>query len=157
MRRGAARLMVAAAAIGLPAGAGHAAPDLPLLAYQPGINPQTFLPISYKCPTGQRGIVEVVKMSPVGGRIRIRVTFDGEAATHASVQRAWRDRPFEGWFEFDNPRKRPDAEPDRSILQTALTDADSIRMAICLGVPATREKYDAILEHNRLHLKPPPD
>ena len=157
MRRGSQFLLVALTGPWLLTGAGHAAPELPVMAYQPGINPQAFLPISYQCPTGKNGVVEVVKMSSVGGRIKVRVTFEGESATHASVQRAWRDKSFEGWHEFTNPRKKPDSDAERTILQTALTEADSVRMAICIGVPATREKYDAILEHNRRHLRPPPD
>lgn len=154
MRRG-AKFLVALAGPWLQIEAGHAAPELPLLHYQPGINPQAFLPISYRCPQGKNGVVEVVKMSVVGGRIRIRVTFEGESVTHASVERAWRDQPFEKWHEFATPRNRPAAESERSILQTALTDTDTVRLAICLGVPATREKYDKILEYNRRHLKPP--
>jgi len=155
MRRGAAYLLVALASLLLQAEAVNAAEEMPLLMYAPGINPQAFLPISYRCPPRQGGIVEIVKMSAVGGRIKIRVTFEGETPTHASVQRAWPNKPFEGWHEFANPRKRPEAEAERSIWQATLQDADAIRMAICSGVPETRDKYDKILEHNRKHLRPP--
>ena len=157
MRPGAKYLPVAFAALGLSIEAGRAAPELPVIAYQPGINPQTFLPISYQCPSGKNGIVEAVKMSPVGGRIRIRVDFEGETPKHASVQRARDNMPFESWHVFTTPTKRPDSEPERSIWQATLADADTIRLAICQGAPATREKYDVILEHNRQHMKPPPD
>ena len=124
MRRGSQFLLVALTGPWLLTGAGHAAPELPVMAYQPGINPQAFLPISYQCPTGKNGVVEVVKMSSVGARIKVRVTFEGESATHASVQRAWRDKSFEGWHEFTNPRKKPDSDAERTILQTALTEAE---------------------------------
>ena len=149
--------LTALAGFWLLAEACHAAPapELPLLAYQPGINPQAFLPVSYQCPPGKNGLVEIVKMNGVGGRIRVRVIFEGEIPTHASVERAWPNKPFEPWHEFANARKRPDSESDRTIWQATLSDADTIRMAICSGVPATREKYDKILEHNRTHLKPP--
>jgi hypothetical protein len=71
------------------------------------------------------------------------------------VQRAFRDKPFELWYEFATPLKKPEAGEQRNVLQAALSEAEAIRMAICRGVPATREKYDAILEHNRRHLRPP--
>ena len=157
MRRAARRLPIAAAVLWLSVGAGHAAPELPLLAYKPDINPQAFLPISYSCPPGKTGVVEVVKISGVGARIRVRVSFDGETVTHALVQRAVRGRPFELWHEFTTPRKRPENEAERSVWQAALSEADAVRLAICSGIPANREKYDKILEYNRQHLKPPPD
>ena len=40
------------------------------------------------------------------------------------------------------------------MLEAVLWDAEAIRMALCQGVPTTKEKYDKILEHNRSHLKP---
>ncbi len=155
MRRGAKYLVIALAGSWVLLETVIAAPELPLLLYQPGVDPQAFLPISYQCPGGKEGIVEVVKMNQIGGRIRVRVSFAGETPLTASVQRAWPNRPFEAWHDFASPLKKPTAEPERSIFESTMADAETVRMAICMGVTRTRERYDKILEHNRHHLQPP--
>ena len=127
-----------------------------MLLYRPDIDPQAFLPIAYQCPPQRDGIIEFTKMSVAGGRIKVRVTFEGNVATHAAVQRAWRSSPYERWYEFTDPRKKPDVESDRNVLEAILGDAEAVRMAICFGAPGIREKYDKILEYNRQHLRPPP-
>ena len=124
------------------------------MAYQPGGDARAFFPISYQCPPRAGGLVEIVKMNGLGARVRFHVTFEGEAVTHVSVQRAWRDTPFQAWHEFAEPRKKPEGEAERNMLEAVLWDAEAIRMALCQGVPTTKEKYDKILEHNRSHLKP---
>lgn len=154
--RGAKLMAAALASSWLSIGVGQAAEGLPSIVYKPDIDPQAFLPISYQCPAGRDGNVEIVKMSSVGGRVRTRVSFKGETVTHAAVERAWPNKSFEAWHEFSNPQKRPDTDADRELRDVILADAEAVRMAICAGVPATREKYDKILEYNRQHLKPPP-
>lgn len=154
MRR--ATYLVAALAACWPQMCG--AQQMPLLRYEPGVNPQAFVPISYRCPPdSNKGSFELTKMSAVGARIRMRVTFEGERPTYASLQRSARGAPFSMWHEFNNPGKQPDNEAERNVLQTIFTEVEGIRLAICMGVPATREKYDQILEHNRLQLWAPND
>ena len=155
MRPGAKYLLVALAAPWLATEAGHALEGLPLLLYKPDIDPHAFLPISYQCPPSKDGTVEFTKMSAAGGRIKVRVRFEGNAATHASVERAWREKPFEAWYEFTNPKQKPESESERNVLEAILGDAAGVRMAICFGAPGIKEKYDKILEHNRGHLRPP--
>lgn len=157
MRRATVPVTVLAACWSLACMA-QGAPEMPVLLYEPGVNPQAFLPIAYRCPPdNNKGTFELTKMSAIGARIRIRTTFEGERPTYASVQRAQRGNPLEMWYEFANPGKQPDNEMERGILRTIFSDIEGIRLAICMGVPATREKFDKILEHNRLHLKPPND
>jgi hypothetical protein len=157
MQRAAKCLLLTLAALCLPIAAAHASWELPLLAYKPGMDPQAFVPVSYQCPLSKSdGTVEIVKMNTAGGRVKFRVTFAGDVPTHASVQRALRNMPFEGWYEFASPGTKPDAEADRNVLETVVGDAQALRAGICFGIPATKEKYDKILEYNRRHLDPWP-
>lgn len=150
---GSKHLLATLAAAALPV-QGPTIDNLPQFAYQPGADARAFFPIAYQCPPRDGGLVELVKMNAIGARIRFLVTFQGETVKHAAVQRAWRDTPFEPWHEFATPTKKPEAEAERKMLEAVLWDAEAIRMALCLGVPTTKEKYDKILEHNRTHLKP---
>jgi hypothetical protein len=129
--------------------------SLPELAYFPGkSHPQTFFMIAYQCPPREGGLVEIVKMNSIGARLRFHVTVKGESVTNVSLQRAWRDTPFQSWHEFGDPRKKPEGEAERKMLDVILWDAEAIWMGLCLGVPTTREKVEKIIQHNRAHLKP---
>ncbi len=142
------------AATGVAFAQGPTNDGLPQMAYQPNGDPRAFYPIGYQCPPRAGGLVEIVKMNGIGARVRFHVTFEGEAVTNVSLQRAWRDTPFQSWHEFGNPKKKPEGENERKLLEQILWDAEAIRMAVCMGVPTTREKYDKIIEYNRTHLKP---
>jgi hypothetical protein len=148
-------LAIALAALGMPCGLALAQGDFPLMLYEPGTDANAFLPIAYRCPAAKDGVVELIKMNAVGGRVRFRVRFEGETPRHVTIERAWRTAPFENWYEFADPAKRPDTEAARSAMQAALNDAQGIRAGICFGAPGIREKYDKILEHNRHYMKPP--
>jgi hypothetical protein len=147
---------LAALAIAWPAAAPAQGKDgLPELAYLPGSSdPRAFFPIAYTCPPRAGGLVEIVKMNAIGARVRFHVTVKGETVLNVSLQRAWRDTPFQSWHEFGDPKKKPDGEAERKLLEAILWDTEAIWMGLCLGVPTTREKYDKIIEHNRAHLKP---
>jgi hypothetical protein len=151
-----ARGLVMALAIGWPAAAPAQTKDsLPELAYFPDkSSPNTFFMIAYQCPPREGGLVEIVKMNARGARVRFHVTVKGETVTNVSLHRAWRDTPFQSWHEFGNPRNKPAGEAEQRLLADILWDTEAIWMALCLGVPTTREKFDKIIGHNRLHLKP---
>ncbi len=151
-----ARGVVLALAIGWPVPlAAQSKDSLPELGYFPGkSNPQTFFIILYQCPPREGGLLEIVKMNAMGARLRFHVTVKGETVTDVSLQRAWRDTPFQSWHEFGNPRKKPEGEAERKMLEIILWDVEAIWMGLCLGVPTTRQKFDRIVEHNRTHLKP---
>jgi hypothetical protein len=116
-------------------------------------DPEELLPISLKCPSENKGTLELIKMNRQGILSRLQITYKNGEVTIITVGIAEADRDDAYRMSFRINMLSPEDADEKEYGEAVAKMGNSLRDDVCAGSREERDRYFSLLKANATKLR----